>query len=427
MDLKPREIIGQIKAKFNIKVSYMKAWDARRKALKTVFGSWEESYRTINLFMDAIVFSMPETIYKIQSSENHGFEKLFFSFGPSINGWSYYRPVLCLDGTFLLGKYRGTLLTAVGIDANNGLYPLAFAIVESECVDSWVWFLNQLHVLLPVVSTRPDLCIIFDRHAGLVRGCREIFPNAAHRHFLRHLRENLKKELLCQKMYMAGNTDDPMVFDRCMKDMIKVKADIHQWLVERDVTSWALTYDGGFRYGVMTTNASESFNGVLKRARGLPIQALVSFRVDLINNENCICSCGKSIIFHIPCAHIVTCISMLRKIHYNYVSKYYSLDNYKMTYVGQFHNIPDRTTWAQHDPSSGIHPLLPPNFRRRSGRPRTNRFRNTMDEGRGSSNRKCAACDSVGHNKAACPTRSAYFRLLNVLSLSIDFFMQCVE
>ncbi|PKU80761.1 hypothetical protein MA16_Dca014599 [Dendrobium catenatum] len=86
MDLKPREIIGQIEAKFNIKVSYMKAWDARRKAVKIVFGSWEESYRTINLFMDAVVFSMPETVYKLQTSENHRFEILFFSFGPSIKG-----------------------------------------------------------------------------------------------------------------------------------------------------------------------------------------------------------------------------------------------------------------------------------------------------------------------------------------------------
>ncbi|KAI0498363.1 hypothetical protein KFK09_021604 [Dendrobium nobile] len=67
-----------------------------------------------------------------------------------------------------------------------------------------------------------------------------------------------------------------MVFDRCMKDMINVKADIHYWLVEHDVTSWALTYDDGFCYGVMTTNASESFNEVLKRARGLPIQALIT-------------------------------------------------------------------------------------------------------------------------------------------------------
>ncbi|KAI0496089.1 hypothetical protein KFK09_022396 [Dendrobium nobile] len=45
--------------------------------------------------------------------------------------------------------------------------------------------------------------------------------------------------------------------------------------MERDRTKWALTYDGGFRYGVMTTNASECFNGVLRRARGLPIQGLI--------------------------------------------------------------------------------------------------------------------------------------------------------
>ncbi|KAI0492252.1 hypothetical protein KFK09_026521 [Dendrobium nobile] len=130
------------------------------------------------------------------------------------------------------------------------------------------------------------ICAQSGRHTGLVRCCRENFPHAAHHHCLRHLRENFKKlvrqmgagdvEFLYQKMYMAGNTNDPMIFDRCRKDMINVKGDIHQWLVERDVTSWALTYDGGFRFGVMTINASESFNGVLKRARGLPIQALIT-------------------------------------------------------------------------------------------------------------------------------------------------------
>ncbi|KAI0497022.1 hypothetical protein KFK09_023350 [Dendrobium nobile] len=64
------------------------------------------------------------------------FKAIFWAFGPSINGWQHCRPVLSLDGTFLLGKYRGTLLAAVGIDANGGLFPLAFAIVESESNDS---------------------------------------------------------------------------------------------------------------------------------------------------------------------------------------------------------------------------------------------------------------------------------------------------
>ena len=38
---------------------------------------------------------------------------------------------------------------------------------------------------------------------------------------------------------------------------------------------WTLTYDeGGARYGQMTTNLSESFNGVLKGIRSFPIAGL---------------------------------------------------------------------------------------------------------------------------------------------------------
>ncbi|KAL4360820.1 hypothetical protein GQ457_04G023860 [Hibiscus cannabinus] len=36
-----------------------------------------------------------------------------------------------------LGHYQGWLLAAVGIDANDCIYPLAFAVVESETRDSW--------------------------------------------------------------------------------------------------------------------------------------------------------------------------------------------------------------------------------------------------------------------------------------------------
>ena len=43
---------------------------------------------------------------------------------------------------FLSGMYPGWILTAVGIDPNSGIYPLAYAIVESENKDSWKWFLD---------------------------------------------------------------------------------------------------------------------------------------------------------------------------------------------------------------------------------------------------------------------------------------------
>ncbi|GJV13633.1 mutator type transposase [Tanacetum coccineum] len=38
--------------------------------------------------------------------------------------------------------WPGQILTAVGVDANNGIYPVAYAIVEAESKASWCWFLN---------------------------------------------------------------------------------------------------------------------------------------------------------------------------------------------------------------------------------------------------------------------------------------------
>jgi hypothetical protein len=41
---------------------------------------------------------------------------------------------------------------------------------------------------------------------------------------------------------------------------------------------WALAYDkGGFMYGIMTTNASESFNRVFAEVRSLPVFGIVEY------------------------------------------------------------------------------------------------------------------------------------------------------
>ncbi|PKA47196.1 hypothetical protein AXF42_Ash017141 [Apostasia shenzhenica] len=53
IDMCPSDIISQINAKCNIKISYMKAWDARRKAIKTIFGGWEKSYKKLYQFVSA--------------------------------------------------------------------------------------------------------------------------------------------------------------------------------------------------------------------------------------------------------------------------------------------------------------------------------------------------------------------------------------
>ena len=75
--MKPREIIGRIEAKFNVQISYMKAWDARWKALRMIFGSWEESYNSLFHFMETIKLAMPGTVYVIKYNSVCRFNSLF--------------------------------------------------------------------------------------------------------------------------------------------------------------------------------------------------------------------------------------------------------------------------------------------------------------------------------------------------------------
>ncbi|GJZ93503.1 integrase, catalytic region, zinc finger, CCHC-type containing protein [Tanacetum coccineum] len=50
--------------------------------------------------------------------------------------------ILGLDGCFMSCPWSVQILTAVGVNANNGIYPVAYAIVEAESKAFWCWFLN---------------------------------------------------------------------------------------------------------------------------------------------------------------------------------------------------------------------------------------------------------------------------------------------
>jgi hypothetical protein len=49
-----------------------------------------------------------------------------------VAGFTYYRPIISVDATFLTEKYKGTLMVAICMTVENQLLPLAFAFVEGE-------------------------------------------------------------------------------------------------------------------------------------------------------------------------------------------------------------------------------------------------------------------------------------------------------
>lgn len=70
------------------------------------------------------------------------FQRVFWAFEPSIQGFEHCRPLITIDGTHLYGKYKETLFIAMSLDANDQLFPLAFAITEGKNGSSWPWFMT---------------------------------------------------------------------------------------------------------------------------------------------------------------------------------------------------------------------------------------------------------------------------------------------
>nr|KJB65227.1 hypothetical protein B456_010G085000 [Gossypium raimondii] len=67
------------------------------------------------------------------------FKRFYVCFDTLKRGWKVRcRPLIGLDDCFLKSPFKSEFLAAVGRDVNNQMFPVAWAMVEVECTDSWV-------------------------------------------------------------------------------------------------------------------------------------------------------------------------------------------------------------------------------------------------------------------------------------------------
>ncbi|XP_068639516.1 uncharacterized protein [Aristolochia californica] len=270
--LSPNDKQQIMKDKYHIYIEYGKTWRAKCKAIKVIYGDWDELYNLLPRFLDAIKEANPANEF-ILCCEEFGHEKMFkcifWAFGSSIAGFQYYRPLISVDGTHLYGKYPHCLLIATTLDGNNGLFPLAFAIVESKNQNSWKGFLVCLDHF--VIKGKKPFTLISDRQKGLIRAAEKQFlPSECFHHFcVRHLVANFKKtfknETLITLTWSTGRKTNIIIeFDHTMELIEQQSLRAKELLTEGQLSPefWSLAHDDNVRFGVLTTNMPKSFNNV---------------------------------------------------------------------------------------------------------------------------------------------------------------------
>jgi hypothetical protein len=180
-----------------LSATYVRAWRAKQKVFEMRFGTYEASYDNLPVCCLMLCREIQEAPIISSWYQDRKEHQAFFSEPSSVlvHVSGHFNTVPLYYGTFLTGKYKGQILSAIGVDCNNQVVPIAFAFVENENTDSWYWFLER--VKIHVVAARPNVCLISDRNFGLLAAIRKlqegdgighpIWPDVQNKWCIRHI------------------------------------------------------------------------------------------------------------------------------------------------------------------------------------------------------------------------------------------------
>ncbi|KAL0379226.1 UNVERIFIED_CONTAM: hypothetical protein Sradi_3228100 [Sesamum radiatum] len=125
------DIINELR----VNVSKQQAYRAKKAALKEIEGNPDWQYSRLWDCSDEIRSNPNSTVIvgTEQMAGEERFSRFYVCFRALKAGFSAgCRPIIGVDGCHLKGPHGGILLTAIGVDPNNNLFPIAYAIISSK-------------------------------------------------------------------------------------------------------------------------------------------------------------------------------------------------------------------------------------------------------------------------------------------------------
>ncbi|CAL9003282.1 unnamed protein product [Prunus brigantina] len=180
---------------YAMNVTHNQVYRAKKLAKKVIKDSYKEQFERLRDYAEQIKKTNPGSTVVIKtelSGDDALFERIYICLASSKKGFlEGCRPVVGVDGCHLKGPCSGQILTAVGVDGNNGMFPLAYAVVEIESKASWIWFLE---LLIADLGIQNGLAWVFisDKQKGLIPAMQTVLPNTEHRMCVRHLYNNFR-------------------------------------------------------------------------------------------------------------------------------------------------------------------------------------------------------------------------------------------
>jgi hypothetical protein len=191
---------------------------------------------------------------------------------------------MSLDAAHLKSKWKGTLYVASVKTACDEIFPVAMAIMsENENEEGWTWFLRLLLSACEfLVVDHPKATIdykyymfISDRQKGLINALQNVFPQNHATFCSIHIARNVEKfagKRVAAMVYSLSKTSSHLVAGEVLENIGRLSQRAREYLEEIPEkewrgTAWLDDMSLPTRYGICTSNMSESTNNMFEKAR----------------------------------------------------------------------------------------------------------------------------------------------------------------
>ena len=169
-DISGKTLNELLESRFRVSLKTNTLYKMRTLALKEINRGHDERYGYLPSYAEMVKQTNQGSVaicaWEAEESIERPltFTSIFISFGATISGLvNGCRGLIGVDGAHLKGQYGGTLLSAIALDGNNQLFPIAWAIVSGEDQKTWKFFVWHLKNILKDSGRGDDWTIISDR------------------------------------------------------------------------------------------------------------------------------------------------------------------------------------------------------------------------------------------------------------------------
>ncbi|XP_049365842.1 uncharacterized protein LOC125830706 [Solanum verrucosum] len=350
------------------------------------------------------------------------------------------RKIIGVDGCWLKNTmYGAQLLSAVTLDGNNNIFPIAYAIVEKENKEIWQWFLTYLMNDLEI-EEQYLWTFMSDKQKGHIEAFDLVLPGVSHRFCVRHLHNNFKRAgysgmALKNALWKAASATTIDRFDACMTDLFELDKDAYAWLSAKLPSEWSRSHFSPLpKCDILLNNQCEVFNKFILDARDKPIVKLLeTIRHLLMTRINSNREKAEKWNLNDICPTIKKKLAKTMKKAANYIPQRSNMWNYEVIGPVEGDNwavdLYNRTCscrqWELSGVPSSILPMngpdlwpkslnpppFPPSYLNNKKKGKKQKLRRKEDDEPGASRMKlkrkqksvdCRKCGKPGHNSRTC-------------------------